>query len=170
MPIVLFFGGQKEAVCAALRQCVGEREVRILVLPKTQETSFEYQSFDTGLDDALAELGDTFGWVLVHGENSNSYVGGAVRPRFGGAVSEDWTGYAEGSEEEIHLSDFETLLTVEGLSYVGISLDESPDFNVPHVTAATFPWDHWLLLAGAARDEVGEWIIRQNEEKIATVW
>jgi hypothetical protein len=164
--LILDFGGQRNAVCAALQAVVRGRAVRILVLPKAQENELAYQGFDAGLNDALESFasGNVIS-VQVHGEGSGALIGGVYGPRFAGGVLEAWSGSVEGFAVE-H-TDFDELRSIEGLSYVALSIEESPEFDVPHVTKETFPWSDWRLVAGAVRAEDGQWCIRRNPATVS---
>jgi hypothetical protein len=159
--LILDFGGQKDAVCAALQEVVRGRPIRILVLPKAQENELAYQAFDAGLKDALESFANgNVCSVQVHGDGASTFVGGVYGPRFAGGVLEDWSGSVEGLA--IEPANFDELRSIDGLSYVALSLEESPDFDLPHVTNETFPWSDWHLVAGAVRADNGQWSIRRN--------
>lgn len=164
--LILDFGGQRDAVCAALQAVVRGQAIRILVLPKAQEKELAYQAFGAELKDALQSFANgSISSVQVHGEGAGTFVGGVYGPRFSGGVLEDWSGAVEGAEP----ATFDELRSIDGLSYVALSIEESPDFDFPHVTNETFPWSDWRLVAGAVRAGDGEWSIRRNREILPTM-
>jgi hypothetical protein len=127
---------------------------------KALESELAYGALDATLDDALKSFvkGDIRS-VQVHGD-PGTFFGGVYGPRFGDVVLEDWSGSVEGVE--IGSSTFEELQSIGGVSYVALSLEECPDFEVPHVTTETFPWSDWRLVVGAVRGDDGRWTIRRN--------
>lgn len=159
--LILDFGGQREAVCAALQEVVRGQPIRILVLPKVREDELAYQAFDAELNEAMMSFANgTVSSVQVHGEGASTFVGGVYCPRFAGGALEDWSGYVEGLA--IDGANFDELRTINGLSYVALSIEESPDFDFARVTSETFPWSDWRLVAGAVRADDGQWSIRRN--------
>jgi len=136
------------------------------VLRKAQENELAYQAFDAGLNEALESFANgSVSSVQVHGEGIGTFVGGVYGPGFAGGVLEDWSGSVEGLA--IEHTNFDELQSIDGLSYIALSIEESPDFDVPHVTKETFPWSDWRLVGGAVREEDGQWSIRRNPAVIS---
>jgi hypothetical protein len=159
--LILSFGGRGEAVCAALHWIVRGRPIRILVLHEAQEHELDYQAFDAGLNDALESfVNGNVRSVQFFGDESRKLFGGAFCPRFSGGALEDWSGYVEGLT--IEDTSFDELRSIDGLSYVALSIEESPDLDFPHVTNETFPWSDWRLVAGAVLAEDGQWSVRHT--------
>ncbi len=155
---VLNFGGDREATFAALLMVVGE-PARIFVLPKEQEDALVYREFDGSLIEALelSRRGATSS-VQVTGTAPVDLVASVFRPAFAGGTLAVWSGYGEGTE--VGESSFTRLHKVDGLSYIALSLEDSPDFESSQITDENFPWSDWRLIAGAVRDRTGQWLTR----------
>jgi hypothetical protein len=154
-------------VCAALHGIVRSRPIRILVLPDAQENELAYQALDGCLNDALESfVNGKVRSVQFFGDEFSKFFGGAFCPRFSGETLEDWSGYVEGLTVED--TSFDELRSIDGLSYIALSIEESPDFDFPQVTNETFPWSDWRLVAGAVLAEDGQWLVRHTS-KIAKV-
>ena len=74
----------------------------------------------------------------------------------------EWSAWVEGGGLDGEEA-FAQLQTVDGLSWIALSWEDSPDFEFEHITEGTFPWGDWRLQQGAVRDENGEWIVRPGE-------
>ena len=75
---VLSFGGQRDAVCAALRVVVRERQIRVFVLPNAQEPHVTSETFpwsDWRLI-AGAVRTDDGQWLMRCGPASSSMLAG----------------------------------------------------------------------------------------------
>lgn len=88
------------------------------------------------------------------------------RPCFSDELLADWVVYATGSSLDFNTL-FDEILKIDEIGYVALSIDDSVDFDedIEHVTAENFPWGAWMLLAGAARDAQGKWVIRNVKEE-----
>lgn len=161
---VLEFGGMsKEAVMAALRRIVSEQPVKIFVLPAANEESLDYQEFGGTLEAALRTLAEgRNGSVQVQSTEEGLLCAGIYRPAFANSQLEDWSASAEGRNFDAE-SAFDEMQSINGLTYVALFYEDSPDFNTDHITARTFPWADSRLLAGAVSTEDGEWLVRRRD-------
>lgn len=160
---VLCFGGQREAVCTALFQIAPSKPKRIWTLPPSLERSLEYQEVYIDLEQAIhLVLTDKVKSVQFDGEFSGEiYIGSINGPRFAGDQNEYWFGYLEGRDGS-EIDGFEFLLQFDGLEFVGLFADDSPEFGNARISEETFPWDDERLIAGAVRGGNGQWHVRRS--------
>jgi hypothetical protein len=163
MNLVLDFGGVlRNAVYAAFRGIVARHECKIMVLPIADELDLMYREFRGTLDEALGLVADgRCGSVQVEGCGAVPILAGLYRPRFAEQPLADWSASAEGLGVNAEAA-FEELQRMDGLAYIALSNEESPEFGAEHVTLETFPWADWRLVAGAVRAKGGEWIVRRR--------
>lgn len=162
--VIDFGGSSKKGVTDAFRSVVADSTFRIFVLPTSREDALDYEAFDGCLDDALKTFGEgRHCSVQIQGTQGSTLLGGIYRPCFANGELADWSGSVEGLDEDAAERAFLELQSAEGIGYVALGGDESPDFLAEHITVDTFPWRDWRLLAGAVRNEDGQWTVRQSE-------
>jgi len=165
---ILDFGGiSRDAVFTAFRRVVEGRDFKISVLPVSESESLNYQEFNGSLKEALEFLvdGNNDSVKLSSGSpDSSLWLAMIYNPANTSPPSKDWSAWVEGFFDFDKL--FNEILNIDGIGYIAISVDDSPEFeDIEHVTAENFPWGAWMLLVGAAKDADGKWVIRNVEEE-----
>jgi hypothetical protein len=156
--LVLDFGGRMEGVFGVALEVLG-RSARVLILPKGCESEMVYDESSAEVGEALEAMASgNASSVQMHGDDTRPFVASLYCPRFAGDLLADWSGSIEGLDRME--ATFEQLQGVEGLRYIALSVEESPDFETQHVTQKTFPWEDWRLVAGAVRGDDGPWLVR----------
>lgn len=163
MNTVLDFGGtSRSAVFEAFRQVSSGRRLRVFVLPRANEAEYSYIRFEGTLDEALDSLVDgRNSSVQVEAVDGGLHVVTIYPPQFLGDPLQEWSGNVECSDNVIPM--FDRLQKIDGLGYVALSKEDSPDFVTEHVTDVTFPWEDWRLKTGAVRGSDGKWVRRRKD-------
>lgn len=166
MTRVLTFGGPSRAAAVeAFRRVVTDGVAKVLVLPATCEESMAYEEFRGGLDAAVFALETgQYSSVQVEGSKAGSLLAGIYCPHFARGRLADWLAWVEGESLDAGAA-LESVLAVDGVTYVAISREESPDFDVDRITEQTFPWGDWRLSVGGVRTAGGSWLIRRVDSR-----
>jgi len=160
MSLILEFGGRSmEPAFIAFRRVAEDQSFKILLLTSAEEHELRFREFCGSLEKALVKLAEgCASSIQLEGFGESPFLAGLYRPCFGGQILRDWSASAEGGNLRIGIV-FEELQSIDGLEYIAIFKDESPEFDSYHITEKTFPWSDWRLVAGAVRRNK-EWIVR----------
>lgn len=158
--LVLDFGSdESEPVFRALLLVLAESSYKILVLSPEEEAAQAYREYSGTLDMALSSLREReLSSVQIRG---GGVIAGVCCPKFADGVLEDWSAWVEGVGAKAELG-FDRLLRIDGLKFVCVSVDDSPEFNSKHITKETFPWSYWRLVVAAVRCSDGAWHVERS--------
>ncbi len=102
---------------------------------------------------------ETYDGVTVRAAGTPSISVMVFRPRFDGDPLEHWLFQLE-APPDVCRDIYARGKRNKFVSFIALSVDDTPDFDHPMVNDDNFDWGHWGLMVAAVRQVNGEWIER----------